>query len=332
MERLFHESIIDLIPLLSATETNNENLDFGPIKKGIKDVVSKSFILKLHLNFLFPSLNIRSGVDHAEARDKDQLLETFSQKLSHPIQFNCESVADAPKTLLNNVRSTFLSLLDSRMNNSISFITKHVTIPAVERSAIVDILSSSIMKRVAITSITTRFRTLASDIDTITSSSANLGSFTDSCGHVYNELRIPIAFDCSIELLLLSKESITVQSSVNGSIFSSVGDAEIGMTCSEVTMSLDTSSLLQKLMSEAHKVCNTLISVASALALSKLESQDGTLVATPSTLDESQRRLQEQSDRTPDTLSSNLAATNTLGLLNQDMIDMPPPPPRRKPT
>jgi hypothetical protein len=38
------------------------------------------------------------------------------------------------------------------------------------------------------------------------------------------------------------------------------------MSCCEVTMPLDTSRLLQRLMSEAH------ISVASSLALSKLES------------------------------------------------------------
>lgn len=331
MERLFHESIIDLIPLLSATETN-ENLDLGPIKKRIEDIVSKSIIIKLHPSFSFPSLNIRSVVDHSEALKKHQLLETFSHKLSHPIEFNCESLVDAPKTLLNNISSTFLSLLDSRMNNSISVITKHVTIPAAERSAIVDILSSSILKRVAITSNSTRFRILAPGIDTLTSSSANLGSFIDSCDHVDNALQIPITFDCSIELLLLSKESIIVQFSANGSIVSSIGNTETGMSSCEVTMSIDTSSLLQRLMSEAHRVCNTLISVASALALSKLESQDGALIETQSTLDETQGRQQEQSDRTQETLPSNLAATDVQGSLQQDMIDMPPPPPRKKPT
>ena len=332
METLFHESIIDLIPLLSATETN-ENLDLGPTKRRIKDIVSKSIMMKLHPSFSFPSLNILSAVDYTEARKKNHLLETFSQKLSHPIQFNCESLVDAPKTLLNNISSTFLSLLDSRMNNSISVITRHVTIPAAERSAIVDILSSSILKRVAITSNCTRFRTLSSGIGTITSSSANLGSFTDSCDYVDNALRIPIAFDCSIELLLLSKESITVQLSANGSIVSSIGDTDTGMPCCVVTMSIDTSCLLQRLMSEAHRVCNTLISVASALALSKLDVQDGTLIETQSTLDETQGRQQERSDRTQESLpSSNLSATDILGSLQQDMIDMPPPPPRKKPT
>lgn len=100
-----------------------------------------------------------------------------SYLILYPIKFNCESMIDAPKTLLNDVRSTFVGSLDSRMNSSISLtITKHVTIPAAERSAIVDILSSSILKRVAIMSITTRFRMLASDINTITSSSASSGS------------------------------------------------------------------------------------------------------------------------------------------------------------
>jgi predicted alpha/beta hydrolase family esterase len=38
----------------------------------------------------------------------------------------------------------------------------------------------------------------------------------------------------------------------------------------------------------------------------------------PLTSDEPQRRLQEQSDRTQETLSSTFAATDTLGSLNQE--------------
>jgi hypothetical protein len=343
MESVFYESIIDLIPHLSAAETN-EKLDLSPIQTRIKDIVSKMMTTMttkttFYPSFSFPSLNIRSDGDHTDRNEKkDQLLETFSHKLSNPVHFDHESVVDAPKTLLNNISLTFVNLLDSRMNNSILAITKHASMPNAERNAIVDILTSSSLKRVTVTSVMTRFRVHPSRVDPTTSPKPPMRSVAESyIADDEDSIRIPIVFDCSMQLLLFSKESTTVHLHTHGSIIGTIGSInDTDLSCT-VAMSLDTSSLLQILVTEAHRVCNILITVASALALSELSRQSGTSTIRSSTctnisspsIDEDQE--QEQSGDAKVSLSSSATTTDTNALepMQQDMIDMPPPPPRR---
>lgn len=347
MEGVFYESIIDLIPHLSAAETN-EKLDLSPIKTRIKDIVSRMMTTMTTMTtfdpiFSFPSLNIRSDGDHTDGNEKkDQLLETFSHKLSNPVHFDHETVVDAPKTLLNNIRLTFVNLLDSRMNNSILAITNHASMPNAERNVIVDILTSSSLKRVTVTSTMTHFRVHPSSVNRTTSPKPEMRSVAESHGADDDDvIRIPIAFDCSMELLLFSKESILVQLHTRGSIIGTIGsigdtETDVPLTCT-VAMSLDTSSLLQGLVSEAHRVCNTLITVASALALTELSRQSGTSTITStstnissSSNDKDQDREHEQSgNANVSSSSATTADTNALGPMQQDMIDMPPPPPRR---
>lgn len=326
MERLFRESIIHLIPLFSATETNL-NLELSPTKSRIKDIVSK--IAVLNPRFLFPSLNIRSNADHSDRNEKEQLHAAFAQKLSVPIEYDSESIVDAPATLLHNLSTTFVNLLESRMHNSILAITERVTLPDAERNAIIHTLTYPSFKRVAITSTATRFRVLHSTADNL-----SMPLPSKDLHHLDSTIRIPIALDCTLHLLLLSEGSMHVQLSVMGYAVCGIGHAENGSPCCHMIMTLDTSSLLQSLVSEAHRVCKDLITIASELTLSKLATQATGSPTVPSMLPSTFNANHDQ-PQDPSGCIERLLANNAAGIsksMQQDMINMPPPPPRRKPT
>jgi hypothetical protein len=326
MERLFRDSIIHLIPLFSATESNL-NLELSPTKSRIKDIVSK--IAVLNPRFLFPSLNIRSNVDHSDRNEKEQLHATFAQKLSVPVEYDSETIVDAPATLLHNISTTFVNLLDSRIHNSILAITERVTLPDAERNAIVHTLTYPSFKRVAITAAATRFKMLHSTADNIVMPLPPYDAY-----HLDSTMRIPITLECTMDLLLLSEGSINVQLNVMGSAVSGIGHAENGSPCRQMIMTLDTSSLLQSLVSEAHRVCKDLITIASELTLSKLVNQatgsPTVPLMLPPTFSANPDQWQDPSDCIQQLLATN--APDISESMQQDMISMPPPPPRRKPT
>jgi hypothetical protein len=316
MERLFHESIVDLIPLFSAAETNLK-LDLTSSKLRIKDIISKIGIL--NPIFSFPSLDISNKLEHSHGNKKGQLHEAFSQKLSTPVEYNSESVVDAPKTLLHNISLTFLNLLESRMHNSTQANRNHATSPDEERNVMIEILSSSTKKIVSITSMLTRFRVQSSTDDTKSDES------TKNIHQKDKVLQTAIIFEFCMDLKLLSTVPVTVQLSVTGSALSSIGDTQTNHRCCISTITIDTPSLLRGLVSEAHRVCNALIETASLSALSDLGNRS-TCQSTPN--------RDPNDDLETDIHQSVSQYDNNAGseAVEQTFIDMPPPPPRKKPT
>lgn len=323
MERLFLESTVDLIPLFSVKETRS-NRDLAENQSRIKDIVSK--IEKLRPVFSIPSLDIRNNFNHPEGNIKEPLHEAFSKKLSVPFECDSESVVDAPNKLLNNLSFTFLNLLNSRINNSIRAIMNHATLLDVEKNAIIDILSSSTTEIVSIVSMVTRFRALSFTDD----ASKTIGSAAIP-HHQDNSFQIPIIFDFCMDLFLLSEVQITVKISITGSALSSIGDTKARHKHCKVSIELDTLSLLKSLVSEGHRVCKSLVAVASSSALSELgdrvSSPTNTSV-TPSISNHDKKVRQE----THAQKSLEHDDKNVSEKLQKDAMDMPPPSPRIKPT
>lgn len=318
MERLLLESTVDLIPLFSVEETRL-NCDLVQSQSQIKDIVSKIEMLKPI--FLFPSLDLRNKSNCPEGGEKDLLHEAFSQKLSIPIEYDSKSVVDAPKTLLHNLSFTFLRLLESRINNSILAIKNHATLPGIERNAIVDILSSSTNKIVSIASMVTRFQVLsATDNSAKSMRSAAIIHLLD------NKFQIPIIFEFCMDLLLLSTVQITAQISIKGSVLCSNGDdTEIRYQQCKVAIELDNLSLLKSLMSEAHRVCKSLLARASLSSM--LENR----VSCPTNMTQTMPN-QKDNEETKTQMASLRDANDVSDAVQQDVIDMPPPPPRNKPS
>jgi hypothetical protein len=319
MERLLLESTVDLIPLFSVEKTRL-NCDLVQSQSRIKDIVSNIEMLKPI--FVFPSLDLRNKSNCPEGGEKELLHEAFSQKLSIPIEYDSESIVDAPKTLLHNLSFTFLKLLESRMNNSILAVKNRATLPGIERNAIVDILSSSTNKLVSIASIVTRFKVLSA-----TDNSAKSMRPAAIIHLVDNKFQIPIIFEFCMDLLLLSTVQITAQISIKGSVLCSIGDdMETSYEQSKIAIELDNLSLLKSLMSEAHRMCTSLIATASSFAFSKLENR----VSCPSNMTQTMSN-QKDNEKNKNEMPFLPNDNDVSGAAQQDVIDMPPPPPRSKP-
>lgn len=196
--------------------------------------------------FTVPCLNLKGNHSSEKTPSKGaSLLDDAAMNLSSPLHANKYSIDAVPSTLLSNVTSTMEQLLQSRLRASMIALIKQTT-------KLGDHNEARILRRLMLSPKAVQITTVVSSF-----------SVLDDNGYgVFGNMSKPLVYELILDITMLGKQH-TVSIQVSGDICGVVNSNQLQFD--SVTISLDTVSLLEKMMAQARQLIKKTLKRAATI-------------------------------------------------------------------
>lgn len=197
-------------------------------------------------SFTTPCLNLKGNTLSEKTSSKGaSLLDDAAMNLSSPLHANKFSIDAVPSTLLSNVTSTMEQLLQSRLRASMIALIKQTT-------KLGDHNEARILRRLMLSQKAVQITTVVSSF-----------SVLDDNGYgVFGNMNKPLVYELILDITMLGKQH-TVSIQVSGDICGVANSNQLQFD--SVTISLDTVSLLEKMMAQARQLIKKTLKRAATI-------------------------------------------------------------------
>ena len=262
-----------------------------------------------------PSLSLKNKTMHG-LDPGSTLKESTCLSLAYPAFYGKNNISRAPSEIIQNISSSFMSLIDSRLRWCTIALLKQ----AISASSSLPTVSRQLNMIVSLLSSTGSRTTPPVDISTIVTSFQVL-PFHDVANIEAKERVLPLVMNTIVDLNIFGT-LVTVSIQAPGTISGSFSDSADGLL-SSVVVSFDTMATLDSMMKQARFAVKKAISLASTLASSLVASMDSNLPTNKMSLSRSGSKLSSSLLTSKVPLQSNPEKNNA-------SFSMPPPAPRPK--
>lgn len=186
-------------------------------------------------SFTVPCLNLKGNTLSEKTSSKGaSLLDDAAMNLSSPLHANKYSIDAVPSTLLSNVTSAMEQLLQSRLRASMIALIKQTT-------KLGDHNEARILRRLMLSPKAVQITTVVSSFSVL----------NDNGYGVFGNMSKPLVYELILDITMLGKQH-TVSIQVSGDICGVVNSNQLQFD--SVSISLDTVSLLEKMMAQARQL------------------------------------------------------------------------------
>ncbi|GFH61183.1 hypothetical protein CTEN210_17659 [Chaetoceros tenuissimus] len=197
-------------------------------------------------SFTVPCLNLKGNTFSEKTSSKGaSLLDDAAMNLSSPLHANKYSIDAVPSTLLSNVTSTMEQLLQSRLRASMIALIK-------QTMKLGDHNEARILRRLMLSPKAVQITTVVSSFSVL----------NDNGYGVFGNMSKPLVYELILDITMLGKQH-TVSIQVSGDICGVVNSNQLQFD--SVTISLDTVSLLEKMMAQARQLIKKTLKRAASI-------------------------------------------------------------------